>query len=659
MGMNSFAHMVQEYYVQRLRERFGIRKERLASLRTRQDAEGYVAEVAALAPGIFSPFPPRCPLNAQVTGRLELDGVRVEKITFVSRPGCLVTANLYLPAKLEAPAPGVLVPCGHSANGKANSGYQAACMRLALHGFVALIYDPFHQGERDQYVHLRDQEAVAGPTTGHNMMGKQLELVGEWFGTWRTWDGMRAADLLGERPEVDSSRLGITGNSGGGTLTTWLWACDDRFTMAAPSCFTTTILANLENELPADAEQYPHGLIGAGLERTDLLIGRAPKPLLVLGQEYDFFDRRGLREAYEELRHIYTLLGAEDSLGFFADTKGHGFSAANQIAMIEFFCRHSGMPWEGAIEPPDPRPDIDLLATPEGSDIKAGARSIHVHIHDRAIELAASRPAVKGEKLPAIFAKLANLPAGGGAVPHHRVLRAVRLADRVVGRYAIETEPGILALVKHPVSDPNHALVLEPGPEVTVYVPHLSSEEDLEQEPWAAELLERDLYAIDVRGLGESMPNVHPDERFMSYAGMDYMYHGTGLMLGESYLGRRVHDLLQSVRVLRAAGAEQIHLYGRGQGSLIALFAAVMSRDFASVHLQHTPRSFLEWTEAPVVTWPAANFPRGILSVADLADFHHLLGESLHLYETWDARMMAWSAGDAQPEPAGLTRADA
>ena len=81
-----------------------------------------------------------------------------------------------------------------------------------------LIYDPINQGERDQYWHLENRNAVASCTHAHNMMGKQLELVGDFFGMWRVWDVMRALDYFLARPEVNTTRLGLTGNSSGGTV---------------------------------------------------------------------------------------------------------------------------------------------------------------------------------------------------------------------------------------------------------------------------------------------------------------------------------------------------------------------------------------------------------------------------------------------------------
>ena len=100
----------------------------------------------------------------------------------------------------------------------------------------------------------------------HIYAGNQQFLVGEFFGAWRAWDGIRALDYLLTRPEVDPKHVGITGNSGGGTMTTWLCGVEPRWTMAAPSCFVTTFRRNLENELPADTEQCPPRVLALGLD---------------------------------------------------------------------------------------------------------------------------------------------------------------------------------------------------------------------------------------------------------------------------------------------------------------------------------------------------------------------------------------------------------
>ncbi|MBC7254894.1 MAG: prolyl oligopeptidase family serine peptidase, partial [Chloroflexi bacterium] len=221
---NGYAHMVHDDLVRRVRAIHAERAARLASLQTREEALAYQARVRAAIRQAFGPWPERTPLNAHITGSLERSTYRIEKVLFESRPGFLVTANLYLPLNLKAPAPAVLGVCGHSANGKASALYQGFCQRLARAGFVTLIFDPISQGERDQYFGLPKREMVDACTRAHNMMGKQLELLGDFFGAWRAWDGIRALDYLLSRPEVDPTRVGLTGNSGGGTMTTWLWA---------------------------------------------------------------------------------------------------------------------------------------------------------------------------------------------------------------------------------------------------------------------------------------------------------------------------------------------------------------------------------------------------------------------------------------------------
>ena len=506
MTKNGYQHMVLDHYVEKVRAVQRERKERLRGIKTRAQARAYQEHVQKAIRRAFSPRPRKTPLNTQVTGVSERPGYRIEKLTFDSRPGCVVTANLYVPESLSGSAPGVIAPCGHSENGKACELYQRFCQRLARNGFVVLIYDPFNQGERDQYYAVPDREVVRGCTRAHNMMGKQLELTGEFFGMWRVWDGIRALDVLLARPEVDASRIGVTGNSGGGTLSEWLWAVEDRLTMAAPSCFVTTFLHNLENELPADCEQYPPGVIGAGLEMVDLMIARAPKPALLLGQQYDYFDRRGLRTAYEELRRFYALLGASDKVGLFIGPQGHGYSVHNQKAMVAFFARHAGIKEVVDVPMAEVLDDEDLYATPEGNVIAAGATPIYKLIAGQADRLTARRKRLESEALKKKLIRLLNL-SSKRTLPHYRVLRPGRADEDTIARYAVETEGSIRAILRKRMEVPAYAYSLDVEKEVHLYVPHVSAEEDITQDALAGSLLKSyPLYALDVRGLGESMP---------------------------------------------------------------------------------------------------------------------------------------------------------
>ncbi|KKL56561.1 hypothetical protein LCGC14_2244160, partial [marine sediment metagenome] len=250
----------------------------------------------------------------------------IHNVIYESRPSFPVTANLYIPTGLTARAPAVLGTCGHAVPGKASDLYQAFSANLARQGYVVLTYDPISQGERFQFALSEDLGRATEGTAAHNVMGNQMSLVGDFFGSWRVGDDIRSLDYLLSRPEVDPTRVGLTGNSGGGTMTTFLTGLDARFTMAAPSCFVTPYLYNLENEEPQDAEQTPPGLLGAGLDMADFYIAYLPRPTLLMGQEKDFFDTRGLREIYRELKRLYGIVGRGDDVKLFIGPREHGLN---------------------------------------------------------------------------------------------------------------------------------------------------------------------------------------------------------------------------------------------------------------------------------------------------------------------------------------------
>ncbi|HJP33237.1 MAG: prolyl oligopeptidase family serine peptidase [Candidatus Latescibacteria bacterium] len=637
MSHNGYGHMVLDDVVTRVREMREDRRQRLAAIRTRKQALAYQQRLRRAIRRACGPRPPKTPLKARITGVIEHRQYRVEKILYESRPGCLVSAHLYVPKKLDGPAPAVLGTCGHSAAGKLEPLYQGFCQRLVRSGFVVLIIDPFNQGERDQYHRLDDRSAVANCCHAHNMMGKQLELLGDWFGMWRAWDGIRGLDYLLSRTEVDRTRVGLTGNSGGGTMTTWLWAMEPRFTMAAPSCFVTTFLANLENEIPADCEQYPPGVLGAGLEMADFIIAGAPKPVLLLGQQYCFFDRRGLQEAYDEVRHFYDVLRApEDSTGLFIGPDTHGFHLPNQEAMVDFFSAQAGTTATRLRR-------IDELGeegnvTERGNTVAAGAIPIYELIGTRADELRQARTRLSRGALVESVRQMLHLPARVG-VPHCRVLRGRSIEGYRVGRYAVETARNVRALLHKRMTEPAHIHTLDVERQISLFLPHVASDEELAQAGPAVSLAKDPgpVYLLDPRGMGESRPDETGD--FFHPYGMDYMFHGHELLFGGSYLGQRVYDVLRVLDLLVTGGARRIDLSGRGQGALLAAYAALLHDHVTSVTLYNAPLSYEAMTQEPLVAWPVASFPRGVLAHFDLPDVYRALGRRLRFVQPWDERM--------------------
>jgi hypothetical protein len=191
--------MLHRYLLDQARQHFEARRKAIAAIKTPDDIARRQKDLRAFFLRSLGDLPDRTPLEPHVVGTLKRDGYRVEKIIFESRPNHHVTANLYVPEG-KPPFPGVLVPCGHSDNGKAHVDYQRMCILLARNGMAVLCYDPIGQGERFQFLDTRGKPVVRG-TTEHTMAGIGALLVGRQLASYRIWDGFRALDYLASRPK--------------------------------------------------------------------------------------------------------------------------------------------------------------------------------------------------------------------------------------------------------------------------------------------------------------------------------------------------------------------------------------------------------------------------------------------------------------------------
>src|SRR5207237_3992482 len=152
---------------------------------------------------------------------------------------------------------------------------------LAKNGLAVLSYDPIGQGERVQLLDRMGKPAVKGSTTEHTLTGIGALLVGRETASYRVWDGIRSLDYLTSRSEIDPKRLGCTGNSGGGTMTAYLMALDERIVAAVPSCYITSLERLFATIGPQDAEQNITGQVAFGMEHADYLTMRAQQATLM------------------------------------------------------------------------------------------------------------------------------------------------------------------------------------------------------------------------------------------------------------------------------------------------------------------------------------------------------------------------------------------
>lgn len=651
--LNRYPRMVHEWYVDQLRRIERRRLARLERLQSRDDAEQYVRSVQGRIRRSFGPQPRRTPLKPQVTGVVERDGYKIENVIFESRPGFPVTANLYLPTGVDRPVPGVVGSCGHSTNGKAAEAYQSFSQGLAKLGYACLIFDPLGQGERLQYLNDELGSDVGVGVREHLDAGNQQFLVGEFLGSWRAWDGIRALDYLLSRPEVDSNHVGITGNSGGGTMTTWLCGLESRWTMAAPSCFVTSFRRNLENELPADTEQCPPRVLALGLDHEDFIAAMAPKPVILLGKERDFFDVRGTEAAYERLRRLYGLLGHEENIELFVGPTTHGYSIENREAMYRWFNRATGVS-DAEQEPSlEIEKDETLWCTPDGQvGTLEGTRTVFDFTHELAGELAESRTEVAGDGLADAIREVLRIPERPSDPPDYRIYRSLGRRDYPSPSaiaYSVESEPGIHAIVYRMTAERWQSRPPRPPEDAKsaiLYVAHRSGDAELREEPLIRELVDAHpdtpLYTCDVRGIGESQPNTCGPDSFLTAYGSDYFYSIHGIMLDRPYVGQKTHDVLRVLDWLAAIGHRDVHVVGNGWGALPATFASVLSGHVAKVTLKHALTSYHDVATSESYSWPLAALPPGILRRFDLPDCYRELRRSKRLKQ-----LEPWSASDA------------
>lgn len=633
--LNRFSRMVHEWFVEQVRQAEAKIKNRLATIQTKADAEAYVRSVQVRVRQSFGREPERTPLNPRITGVVERDVYRIEKVIFESRLEFPVTANLYIPTGRKLPLPGVVGSCGHSATGKAIEAYQSFAQGLARLGYVVLIFDPIGQGERLQYVDadLKPRRGIG--VSEHLHAGNQQHLVGEFFGAWRAWDGIRALDYLLTREEVDPQHVGVTGNSGGGTLSTWLCGLERRWTMAAPACFVTTVRRNLENELPQDSEQCPPRTIALGLDHADFLAAMAPKPVIILAKERDYFDVRGSLETFARLQRLYTLLGKPENIALHIGPTEHGYSQENREAMYRWFNRVTGVS-EAQSEPAlTIEKDEVLQCTTRGQVAELKPRAVFSFTQEKSRQLAAVRGQPTGEELKRAIAEVLKLPKLNGEPPDYRILRPLRSRNyprRFATSYAVETEPGIFSLVTR-LSDVSHLSrppQADPRP-LALYVSHHSADAELRSEPLVKELLaaaeDGPFYACDLRGIGESRPDTCGSDQFLNPYGSDYFYSAHSIMLDRSYLGQKTFDLIRVLDWLASLGHREIHLAAKGWGALAATFAAVLSSPVTQVTLKQGLTSYAEIAESEDYRWPLSAFVPGILARLDLPDCYRELAQ--------------------------------
>ncbi|HUX95091.1 MAG TPA: alpha/beta hydrolase family protein [Bacteroidales bacterium] len=317
---------------------------------------------------LIGQFPEKTSLNTKVTGTIKKDGYRIEKIVFESFPGFYVTGCLYIPEKIKGRVPAVLNLIGHEQDGFREKLDQVINYNLMKKGMIVFTIDPLSQGEHVQnYDTTVKFSSVGYSVVEHCYFGNQVFLSGYSSAYYFIWDGIRAIDLLLSRKDVDPERIGVTGFSGGGSVSAYLGAVDDRIKVAVPSSWSVANKRLLETKGAQDAEADLYQSAVNGISFEDLLEVRAPKPTLLTFTSRDqYLCLQGARDAYSEAKRAYEIFGKPDNLAMVEDDSKHWLTPKIRLAIYSFFMKHFGLQGDPAELEAEILTKEELQVTPTG-----------------------------------------------------------------------------------------------------------------------------------------------------------------------------------------------------------------------------------------------------------------------------------------------------
>src|SRR5688572_22603778 len=283
----------------------------------------------------LEPMPMKSDLRAVVTGAIEREGIVVEKVHFQSSPGLYVTGNFYRPAKVDKPLPTILYVCGHGqvkTNGVSYGNkvaYQHHGAWFARNGYTCLTIDSVQLGELEGIHHGTNREGMWWwNSRGYSSAGAEA------------WNCIRAMDYLETRPEVDKTRIGVTGRSGGGAYSWWIAALDERIKVAAPVAGITDLRDHVVDGVVeghcdcmyfVNTHQWDYPMVAALV---------APRPLLIGNSDKDgIFPLDGVVRTHSAAARIYRLLGAEKNLGLLITEGPHKDTQDLQLPVFRWFNR--------------------------------------------------------------------------------------------------------------------------------------------------------------------------------------------------------------------------------------------------------------------------------------------------------------------------------
>ena len=378
----------------------------------------------------LDPMPTKTPLNARVTGTIQRNGYKIEKLVFESRPKFYVTAYVYKSDTASTGRLPIIVNVnGHWAHKKGEDRLQLRSAFQAMQGYLAICIDtPGYSFEGNSLIERR-------PEGTHNDFA--LVQGGSNTTGYYVWDCMRALDYLATRSDTDMDRIGITGASGGGLATLFTFAADDRYRAAVPVVYMSSMELAPDNGCLCN---HVPGTLQIG-DKSDVIAIQAPKPVYIMGAQNDGeFPPDAMLLTHKKMQQSWSLFGKERDTFATIYAGGHDYNKPMREAMIGFFNRYLCGKGDGS---PVPEPPIEVF-NPEDRQFLvldppiAGERTMR----DLSKEYLTNAPQV---------VSVADVFALNGGLPAKSDLRykEVRTGSRIAVTFESEpglTTPGVLFL---------------------------------------------------------------------------------------------------------------------------------------------------------------------------------------------------------------------